>query len=133
MKPQPRMKNPALVLPAAAGPVGELMAAARTGGVPPATLELVHLRASQINGCSPCVQAGAAAARRAGETEDRLATVAAWPEAPYFTGAERAALALAESVTRLADRADAVPDEIWDAAARHFDGQGSRRSCSRSR
>ena len=92
--------------------------------MPEETLALVHLRASQINGCSPCVQAGAAEARKAGESEDRLATVAAWREAPYFTDAERAALALTEAVTRLADRPDPVPDEIWDEAARHYDEEG---------
>jgi AhpD family alkylhydroperoxidase len=94
------------------------------GGVDPATLELVHLRASQINGCSACVDSGARSARKAGETEERLATVAAWREAPYFSDAERAALALAEAATRLADRPDPVPDEIWDAAAAHYDEKG---------
>lgn len=84
----------------------------------------MHLRASQINGCSSCVQSGTSHARKAGETEDRLATVAAWREAPYFTDAERAALALAEAATRLADRADPVPDEIWAETARHYDEQG---------
>jgi AhpD family alkylhydroperoxidase len=92
--------------------------------VPKPTLELVHLRASQINGCSACVDAGARSAKKAGETDDRLFAVAAWREAPYFTDAERAALALAEAATRLADRADAVPDEVWDEAARHYDEQG---------
>ena len=62
-------------------------------------------------------------ARKAGESEDRVFAVAAWREAPYFTDAERAALALTESVTRLSDRADPVPDEVWDEAARHFDEQ----------
>jgi len=90
------------------------------GGVDRATLQLVHLRASQINGCSPCVDGGARTARKSGETEERLATVAAWREAPYFSDAERAALALAEAATRLADRPDPVPDEIWDAAAAHY-------------
>jgi alkylhydroperoxidase family enzyme len=65
--------------------------------------------------------AGSVAARNAGETDERLFTVAAWRDAPYFTDAERAALSLAEAVTRLADRADPAPDEIWDEAARHFD------------
>jgi alkylhydroperoxidase family enzyme len=55
------------------------------------------------------------------ETNERLFTVAAWRDAPYFTDAERAALALAESVTRLSDRPDPVPDEIWEEAARHYD------------
>ena len=55
------------------------------------------------------------------ETPQRLGTVAAWRDSPYFSEAERAALALAESITRLADRADAVPDDVWADAARHYD------------
>jgi AhpD family alkylhydroperoxidase len=117
---QARMKNPALVL-GAMQPVQGLFKAIYAGGVEQATLELVHLRASQVNGCSACVDSGAKAARKAGETEERLAAVAAWREAPYFTDAERAALALAEAATRLADRPDPVPDEVWDAAAGHYD------------
>lgn len=118
-----RMKNPAMVL-GAMEPFQALFKAVHTGGVDPATLELVHLRASQINGCSACVDSGARSARKAGETEERMATVAAWREAPYFSDAERAALALAEAATRLADRPDPVPDEIWDAAAAHYDEKG---------
>lgn len=91
------------------------------GGVPAATLGLVHLRASQINGCSFCVNSGSKHAKEAGETDERLWAVAAWRESPYFDDAERAALALTESVTRLSDRADPVPDAIWDEAARHYD------------
>jgi AhpD family alkylhydroperoxidase len=118
---RPRMKNPAQVLPDAMQPIQALYKAIHSGGADPATLELVHLRVSQINGCSACVDSGARAARKAGETEERLATVAAWREAPYFTDAERAALALAEAATRLADRPDPVPDQIWDDAADHYD------------
>jgi AhpD family alkylhydroperoxidase len=118
-----RMKNPAMVL-GAMEPFQGLFKAVYAGGVDQATLELVHLRASQINGCSACVDSGAKSARKAGETEERLATVAAWREAPYFSDAERAALALAEAATRLADRPDPVPDEIWDAAAAHYDEKG---------
>jgi AhpD family alkylhydroperoxidase len=114
------MKNPAMVL-GAMQPVQALFKAVYAGGVDPITLELVHLRASQVNGCSACVDSGAKAARKAGETEERLAAVAAWREAPYFTDAERAALALAEAATRLADRPDPVPDDIWDDAADHYD------------
>src|SRR5580693_1531303 len=114
-----RMKNPAMVL-GAMEPFQALFKAVHAGGVDPATLELVHLRASQINGCSACVDSGARSARKAGETEERLATVAAWREAPYFSDAERAALALSEAATRLADRPDPVPDDIWDEAARHY-------------
>ena len=118
------MKNPAMILPTAMKPIQDLMQSCYTGGVPETTLELVHLRVSQINGCSACVHAGARQARKAGETEDRIATVAAWREAPFFTDAERAALALAEAATRLADRPDPVPDQIWDDAAGHYDEQG---------
>ena len=91
------------------------------GGVPARPLELVNLRASQINGCSVCVDCHPRIARKPGETDERLFAVAAWRDAPYFTDAERAALALTEAVTRLADRADPVPDEVWDEAARHYD------------
>jgi AhpD family alkylhydroperoxidase len=120
---EPRMKNPAMLLPGAMSAGQALFQATGQGGVPPATLELVHLRASQINGCSACVDSGAKNARKAGETDERLATVAAWREAPYFTDAERAALALTEAATRLADRADPVPDEVWAVAAEHYTEQ----------
>jgi alkylhydroperoxidase family enzyme len=63
-------------------------------------------------------------ARKAGETDERLATLAAWRDAPYFNDAERAALALAEAGTRLADRPGAVPDEVFSEAAKHFDEKG---------
>jgi AhpD family alkylhydroperoxidase len=118
---QARMKNPAMVLPGVMQPIQALNEAVGQGGVPPTTLELVHLRVSQINGCSFCVDAGARTAKKGGETDERLFAVAAWREAPYFTDAERAALALAEAATRLADRPDPVPDEIWDEAADHYD------------
>ena len=119
-----RMPNPAMVIPEAMKPIQALYGSISEGGVPQATLELVHLRVSQVNGCSPCVDGGWRKAKKAGETAERLFTVAAWREAPYFTEAERAALALAEAVTRLSDRPDPVPDEIWDAAARHYDERG---------
>jgi AhpD family alkylhydroperoxidase len=118
---QARMNNPATVLPDALAPILDLFKLTKDGGVPETTLELVHLRASQINGCSACVDAGARSAKKAGETDERLFAVAAWREAPYFTAAERAALALTEAATRLSDRADPVPDEVWDAAADHYD------------
>ncbi|WP_338868878.1 carboxymuconolactone decarboxylase family protein [Myxococcus stipitatus] len=118
-----RMKNPAMVVPDAMAALQALGAAAHKGGVPKKTLELVHLRASQINGCGVCVDMHARMARKSGETEDRLFAVAAWRDVPYFTDAERAALALTECVTRLSDKSDAVPDEVWNEAARHFDEQ----------
>jgi len=118
-----RMKNPAMVLPDAMTGVQNIYKAMHKGGAPATTLELVHLRASQINGCSPCVDSGVKSARRNGETDERLFQVVAWRESDLFTDAERAALAMTEAATRLADRPDAVTDEIWDEAADHFDEQ----------
>jgi AhpD family alkylhydroperoxidase len=119
-----RMPNPAMVIPEAMKPIQALFGSVSRGGVPQATLDLVHLRVSQVNGCSPCVAGGWRTARKAGETDERIFSVAAWRETPYYSEAERAALALAEAVTRLSDRPDPVPDEIWDAAARHYDERG---------
>jgi AhpD family alkylhydroperoxidase len=117
------MKNPATLLPDSMKGIQAIIQAAHAAGVPPSTMELAHLRASQINGCSPCVYSGAMSAKKAGETVERLFAVAAWRETDLFTDAERAALALAESMTRMADRADPVPDEVWDEAVKHFDEQ----------
>jgi AhpD family alkylhydroperoxidase len=121
----PRMKNPAVVIPEAMEAVQALIAATKKGGVDETTLGLVHLRVSQINGCSFCVDMDWTSVKELGEDEARRRfAVAAWRESPYFTEAERAALALAECVTRLADRPDPVPDEVWDEAARHYDEAG---------
>jgi AhpD family alkylhydroperoxidase len=117
------MKNPAMIIPDARQAIEALLAAVRKAGLPEATGNLVHLRASQINGCSACVDGGARTAQKAGESTERLFAVAAWREAPYFTDAERAALALTEAVTRLSDRSDPVPDEIWEEAAKHHTEQ----------
>jgi AhpD family alkylhydroperoxidase len=115
-----RMTNPAFVVD---GAMDALMAVSKSisRARVPINQELIHLRASQINGCSVCVDMHARAARAAGESEERVFAVGAWRDTPYFTDAERAALALTEALTRLADQADAVPDAIWDAAAEHFD------------
>lgn len=118
---QARMKNPAAVIPEANSAIQDLIKATYKGGVSPRTLELVHLRASQINGCSFCVGSAAGSIKQKGESVERLFAVSAWREAPYFTDAERAALALTEAVTRLADRSDPVPDAIWDEATKYFD------------
>jgi AhpD family alkylhydroperoxidase len=120
---QARIDGSAMVLPETMTAINALYKAAHSAGVASTTLELVHLRASQINGCSPCVDAGARNAKKNGETDERLFSVVAWRDTDYFTDAERAALALAEAATRLADRPDAVPDEIWDDAAKHFNEQ----------
>ena len=118
---QARMSNPVFVVPEAMQALQALGKAIQEGGVPPKTLELINLRASQINGCGVCAVQHPRIARKLGETDERLFAVTAWRDAPYFTDAERAALALTEAVTRLSDRADPVPDEIWDEAARHYD------------
>ena len=116
-----RINNPANVLPDSMAGIQSIIKAAHGAGVPRTTMELAHLRASQINGCSPCVYSGAISAKKAGETDERLFAVAAWRETDFFTTEERAALALAESMTRLADQADSVPDDVWDEAANYFD------------
>ena len=116
-----RITNPASLLPESVAGIQSIIKAAHTAGVPRSTMELVHLRASQINGCSPCVYSGAISAKKAGETDERLFAVVAWRETDFFTAEERAALSLAEAMTRLADRAEAVPDDVWDEAAAHFD------------
>jgi AhpD family alkylhydroperoxidase len=115
------MKQPVFVVPGAMDALQALGPAVEKSGLPRRTLELVHLRASQINGCGVCVDMHPRIARKAGETDERLFAVAAWRDTPYFTDGERAALALTEALTRLSDREDAVPDPIWDEAARHCD------------
>jgi AhpD family alkylhydroperoxidase len=118
---QARMSNPAVLIPEAMKALYALKASAEKGGVPARTLGLVELRASQINGCSVCVDMHSRQLRKDGETDDRLFAVGAWRDAPYFTDAERAALALTEAVTRMSDRSDPVPDKLWQEAARHYD------------
>jgi AhpD family alkylhydroperoxidase len=117
----PRMKNPGLLIPGSVQTIQALAKSIRDTGAPHAVLELVHLRASQLNGCSACVNFAWQGAQKAGGVDERLFMVSAWREAPNFTDAERAALALAEAMTRLADQADAVPDDIWEELERHYD------------
>ncbi|MGO6949197.1 carboxymuconolactone decarboxylase family protein [Rhizobium johnstonii] len=120
---QERMGNPALVLPAAMQPLAALSKVPAETGLSPNLLELVNLRASQINGCSVCVDGHPRIAKKLGETYERLFAIGAWRDSPYFSDGERAALALTEAVTRVSDRADPVPDDIWDEATRHYDGR----------
>lgn len=89
--------------------------------LPKPLLELVRLRASQINGCVYCVDMHSSDAKQAGESDARLHAVAVWREAPFFTVQERAALAFTEAATRLST--DDVTDEVWAEAAAHFDEQ----------
>jgi AhpD family alkylhydroperoxidase len=110
-----------MLIPDAMQALLALNSATEKAGVPSTTLGLAHLRVSQINGCSVCVDMGWRMLKKAGESDERLFAVSAWRDAPYFTEAERAALALAEAMTRLSDQEDAVPDRVWDEAARHYD------------
>ena len=116
-----RMPNPAVLIPEAMPALMALNNAIAGAGLDGKLLALSHLRASQINGCAPCVAGGVYQARQHGVTDDQVHAVAAWRETPWFSEEERAALALTEAVTRLADRPDAVPDQVWDVAAKHFD------------
>jgi AhpD family alkylhydroperoxidase len=118
---QARMKNPAEILPEAMKALWALKGATEKSGVPEKTLMLVELRASQINGCSMCVDMHSRMAKKAGESDERLFAVSAWHEAPYFSDAERAALTLTEALTRISDRPDPVSDEIWNEAGKHYD------------
>jgi AhpD family alkylhydroperoxidase len=115
------MKHPVFVLPDAMKALQALSKAAENEGLPHVTCELVHLRASQINGCSVCVDMHSQALKKAGESDQRIFGVAAWRDTPFFNEAERAALALTEALTRVADRSDPVPDEIWNEATKHYD------------
>ena len=116
-----RIDNPAVVVPGALKALQALGASVLKSDVPRTTLYLVELRASQINGCSICVDIHSHELKLAGEPAERINAVAAWRETPYFTDAERAALAVTEAATRLADRPDPVPDDVWEEAARHYD------------
>src|SRR5215467_4801765 len=114
-----RIQNPAMLLSEAMPHLQALAKATENSGVPAQTLALAHLRASQINGCGVCVDL-AFRFKKPEETAERLFAVSAWRDTPYFTEAERAALALAEAVTRLSDRSDPVPDDVWNEAKRHY-------------
>ena len=120
MIPEARLTNPAFLLPGAMDALQSLGKVVQRAGVPAKTVELVALRAGQINGCGVCAVQHPKIMRKLGETDDRIFAVAAWRDAPFFTDAERAALALTEATTRVSDRADPVPDDVWEEAKRHY-------------
>jgi AhpD family alkylhydroperoxidase len=117
------MKNPVMIVPDVLRSLYAVAAAVKKGGVPSNTQLLVQLRASQINGCSYCVDMHARELKEAGESDQRIFCVSAWHDSPYFNDAERAALALTEATTRCCDRADAVSDAVWAEAKKHYDEQ----------
>lgn len=114
---QARMKNPGMIVADAMPPLMALGKVLASSPIPEKTRHLVHIRTSQINGCAVCLDGEIA---KTTETPQRLGAVAVWQEAPFFSDGERAALALAEAITRLADP-DRVPDAVWAEAARHYD------------
>lgn len=118
---QARMKNPVMVLSDSMAPMIALAALVEKTGLPAVTIAMVELRASQINGCGLCVDMHARHLKKLGESDERVFAVAAWRDTPFYNDAERAALALAEAVTRIADKEDPVPDVIWSEAQRHYD------------
>jgi AhpD family alkylhydroperoxidase len=118
---QPRIESPVMTIPGAMAALQRLGAVVRHAGLPETTPYLIELRASQINGCAVCADMHSRELKAAGESDERIFTLAAWRETPYFSDAERAALALTEAATRLADRPDPVSDEIWEEASRHYD------------
>jgi AhpD family alkylhydroperoxidase len=116
-----RIDNPALSVPGALEALQRIASALEQAAIPETTLYLVELRASQINGCGVCVDIHSRELKLAGEPDERINAVAVWRDASYFTDAERAALALTEAATRLADRPDPVSDDVWSEVARHYD------------
>lgn len=119
----PRMPNPSMVVPGVMRPQRELVEAVNNAGVPLRTLVLVHLRVGQLNGRSVQIPVKKREFEEAGEEDHRLPLVETWREQACFTGAERAALALAEEITLISGREDPVPDHVWQEAAEHYGEQ----------
>jgi AhpD family alkylhydroperoxidase len=116
-----RMSHPVKVIPEAMQALMALGASTKKAGVSEQMLGLIDLRASQINGCSVCVDMHSRELKKAGESDERIWGVAAWRDNPAFTEEERAALALTEALTRISDQPDPVSDEIWEEAAEYYD------------
>ena len=122
--PKNRLKNPAALIPEAMAPLQELgQLLGRLKGPAARALSLAMLRTAQLNGCALCINGSCTLLKGFGESEERIFAVPAWRESTRFTAPERAALALAEAMTRLSDRSDPVPDAVWDEAARNFQEQ----------
>ncbi|GAB3853379.1 carboxymuconolactone decarboxylase family protein [Nocardioides maradonensis] len=115
------MPNPATILPQAYKGIGNLLAASASGGLPATTIELVALRVSQLNGCAACIQGHVMTGPTAGLTTSQMVGLAAFRESPFFDEAQKAALELADALTRLAGATDAVPDELWREVTKHYD------------
>lgn len=108
----------------AAGPMRalfQLQQEVGKSGIDPKILDLIKIRASQINGCAYCIDMHTIDARAQGETEQRIYALNAWREGPFFNDRERAALELTESVTRVADTH--VPDEVYESVRQQYSEQ----------
>jgi alkylhydroperoxidase family enzyme len=118
-----RMSNPTELVPELDEVAAALYKPTQNGSVPRATIELIQLRAGQIVGNTYLTIRQATILRKAGESEERLAAVASWRDAPWFTEAERAALALVEAVLQPSTAGERVPDELYAQAAEHYDAK----------
>lgn len=107
------------VAPEAIRPMRQIEAYTSSSGLEPSLLELIKLRASQINGCAYCIDMHTKDARANGETEQRLYATSAWRETPFYTDRERAALAWTEAVTQISQ--DHIPNSLYEEALRFFD------------
>ncbi|MFG2985906.1 carboxymuconolactone decarboxylase family protein [Streptomyces sp. NPDC048258] len=117
----PRMPNPENLVPELADVSASLFRATGNRSVPRTTISLVHLRAGQIVGNTYLTVLHSSSLRKAGESEERITAVASWQDAPYFTEAERAALALVEAVLQPSPRGERVSDELYAQVSEHFD------------
>lgn len=118
--PLPRLASSAGSPDIATG-IAQILRSIHSAGVPKRTLALVHMRTSQINCCNACIAGGFAEAASNGISVEQMIALPAWRDSSLFDDADRAAIELAEAMTRQADHADSVTDEIWARVAAHFD------------
>ncbi|MGW3352201.1 carboxymuconolactone decarboxylase family protein [Nonomuraea rubra] len=124
-----RLPNPAKLVPELGAVGAALFKAAANGSVPQATIGLVQLRAGQIVANTYLTMLHTGNLRKAGVTEERITAVASWRDAPYFTGAERAALALVDAVLTANPSGERVPDELYAEASAHYDDKALATLC----
>ncbi|NYG59319.1 AhpD family alkylhydroperoxidase [Nocardioides daedukensis] len=117
---EPRMSNPATIIPQAYKGIGDLLAAGASGDLPPSTIELVALRVSQLNGCAACIQGHVINGPGVGLTVSQMLGLPAFRESPFFDEAEKAALELTDALTNLVGSQEAVSDELWREVTKHY-------------
>ncbi|MGW2566202.1 carboxymuconolactone decarboxylase family protein [Streptomyces sp. NPDC001537] len=121
MTTQPRLSNPVKLVPEFGPVAGALFKATGNGSVPQTTISLVQLRAGQLVGNTYLTVMHSGNLRKAGESEERITGVATWMDAPYYTDAERVALALVEAVLTPNPHGERVSDDLYAEAAKHYD------------